>query len=105
MVCNNSFGVVYATISNKSERRATGFPVVSCVCFAVYVGSICISCSFHQSRWFGSIICFRPEISRDYPLNLSILLSEEKKTTMIPLVTASEAGRAQSENRAALILF
>ena len=33
-------------------------------------------CSIYFDRIF---ICFRPEISRDYPLNLSILLSGGKE--------------------------
>ncbi|KAJ7985073.1 hypothetical protein DPEC_G00361350 [Dallia pectoralis] len=37
----------------------------------------------------------RPQIRRDNPLNLSILLAEEKKLTRIPSVAASEEGRAQ----------
>ena len=38
------------------------------------------------------------QIRQDYPLNLSISVSGEKKLTRIPSVTASEAGRAQIWN-------
>jgi len=37
----------------------------------------------------------RPQLRQDYALNLSISLSAGKKLTRMPLVTASEAGRAQ----------
>ncbi|KAK9529838.1 hypothetical protein VZT92_012489 [Zoarces viviparus] len=42
-----------------------------------------------------TLIRLRPQIRRDNPLNLSILLSGEKKLTRIPSVAASEEGRAQ----------
>ena len=38
-------------------------------------------------------------MKRDYPLNLSILIRGGKETNKDSLVTASEAGRAQIENR------
>lgn len=39
-----------------------------------------------------------PQLKQEHPLNLSILIGGGKKTTVIPLVTASEQGKAQTEN-------
>ncbi|WZZ71392.1 hypothetical protein YC2023_082762 [Brassica napus] len=41
----------------------------------------------------------RPQVRRDHPLSLSISISGGKETKRIPLVTASELGRAELENR------
>ncbi|KAK9520032.1 hypothetical protein VZT92_021569 [Zoarces viviparus] len=45
-----------------------------------------------------TLIRLRPQIRRDNPLNLSILLSGGKELTRIPSVAASEEGRASAES-------
>lgn len=48
----------------------------------------------------------RPQLERDDPLDLSILLSGgEKKLTRIPSVAASEDGEAQRRIRAPFVVF